>query len=555
MILPAVLPGQADSIPCDGKRVDGIDVEAVAPTVAGARRVPIVQKVAKSVHVTTRDDVIRNFLLLELGGQCTELRRAESERILRAQPFLAEATVKTVPSPDGGVIVQVRTVDEVSIVVGGAVNNSGVRALRLGNSNLGGTSTYLAGSWREGYGYRDAWGARYGIQQILGRPYTLDIEGEKMSLGDRWLVETSHPFYTDIQRIAWRMRTGSSGEYVQFPQDSGLSRTLPTERRFFDIGGVTRIGPPGRLTLLGASLTGDEDTPAIAPVFIGEQGLLPDSDLTLRSRYKAHRMARANVLWGVRDLTYKQRKGYDALTATQDIPAGFQLGTMFGRSLSVLGSRDDDLFLAADLYLGIVGRYSAFRLQLQGEGRRENDSGTWDGILTTGRAAQYVKASDRNTLIGSVEWSGGWHQRIPYNIGLNDRRTGLHAFDNSRIVGGRRLIGRAESRWVIGPVSSYGDLGFAEFVEAGQLFAGDVPFGTRSPVSSAVGISILAATPRGSARLLRMDIAMAMSGNRLGRRVEVRFSGMDQTKFFFREPENIERARERTVPSSVFRWP
>src|SRR6185295_18184465 len=100
----------------------------------------------------------------------------------------------------------------------------------------------------------------------------------------------------------------------------------------------------------------------------------------------------------------------------------------------------------------------------------------------------------------------------PFNLRLDDRRTGMLAFDNSNIVGGQRVIGRAESRWVLGPVSSYGDLGIAEFVEVGQLFAGDVPFGTRSPVSSSIGIGILAATPRGSARLWRMDIGMAMTG-------------------------------------------
>jgi hypothetical protein len=536
-------------------RVDAIDVEAIAPTIAGLHRVPVLNRAARAIHVTTRDDVIRNFLLLRVGDRCTDLRRDESERILRAQSFLADASVTTIPSPDGGVILKVRTVDEVSIVLGGAVNGGGFRALRLGNSNLLGTTSYLAGSWRDGEGYRDAFGVRYGHQQLFGRPYSLDVELERMSLGDRWLVEAAHPFYTDIQRIAWRMRAGSSGEYTEFPTDTGLSRTLPVERRYFDIGGVTRIGPPGRLTLLGASLSGDEDVPAVAPVIIGPDGLVADSSPTLRGRYTAHRMARANVLWGVRDLTFKRRTGYDALTATQDIPAGFQLGTVFGRSLSVLGSRDDDIFMAADLYLGIVGRYSAFRVQLQGEGRRENDTGAWDGILSSGRAAQYVKAGTRNTIVGSVEWSGGWHQRIPFNLGLDDQRTGVRGFDNSRIVGGQRLISRIETRWLLGPVSSYGDLGVAGFGDIGRLYAGDVPFGTDSPLSSSVGISVLASTPRGSARLWRMDIAMALSGNPSGRRLEVRFSGADNTKFFFREPDDVERTRERTVPSSIFRWP
>lgn len=553
--MAAKASAQADTVSCDGKRVDGIDVEAVAPTIAGLARVPVLNRAARAIHVTTRDEVIRNFLLLRVGDQCTNLRRDESERILRAQSFLADASVTTVPSADGGVILRVRTVDEVSIVLGGAINGGGVRALRVGNSNLQGTTTYLAASWRREQGYRDAFGARYGHQQLFGRPYSLDVEVERMSRGDRWLVEAAHPFYTDIQRIAWRVRGGSSAEYTEFPTDSALKRALPVERRFFDIGGVTRIGPPGRLTLLGASLSGDEDVPASLPVIISPHGLVDDVSPTLIGRYSPHRMARANVLWGVRDLNFKRRTGYDALNATQDIPAGFQLGTMFGRSLSVLGSRDDDIFMAADLYLGIVGRYSAFRVQLQGEGRRENDTGGWDGILTSGRAAQYVKTSQRNTLIGSLEWSGGWHQRIPFNVGLDDKRTGVRGFDNSEIVGGQRVIGRVESRWLLGPVSSYGDLGLAQFFDVGQLYAGDVPFGTNSQLGSSIGLSILAATPRGSARLWRMDVAMALSGNPEGRRFEVRFSGADNTKFFFREPDDVERTRERTVPSSIFRWP
>ena len=535
--------------------MDAIEVESVAPTIAGLSRVPVLNRAARAIHVTTRDDVTRNFLLLRVGDRCTDLRRAESERILRAQAFLADASVTSVASPEGGVILKVRTVDEVSIVLGGAVGGGGLRAIRLGNSNLQGTTTYIAGSWRDGEGYRDAFGIRYGQQQLFGRPYSLDMELERMSLGERWLVEAAHPFYTDIQRIAWRMRVGSSSELTEFPTDSALKRALPVERRYFDIGGVTRIGPPGRLTLLGGSLSGDEDVPEILPVIIGPTGLVLDSSPELRGRYRPHRMARANVLWGVRDLTFKRRTGYDALTATQDIPAGFQLGTMFGRGLSVLGSRDDDIFMAADLYLGIVGRYSAFRIQLQGEGRRENDTGGWDGILTSGRAAQYVKGSSRHTLIGSVEWSGGWHQRIPFNIGLDDKRTGVRGFDNSELVGGQRIIGRLESRWVVGPVSSYGDLGVAGFTDVGSLYAADVPFGTNSPLASSVGISVLAATPRGSARLWRMDLAVALSGNPDGRRFEVRFSGADNTKFFFREPDDVERTRERTVPSSVFRWP
>lgn len=542
---------------CDGKRVDSIFVAASAPTVTGVRRVPIISTFVKGFHVTTREVVIRRFLLLREGDTCTELRRAESERILRAQNFLAEAAIAVRPSANGGVVLDVRTTDEAAIVLGGSVVGKvpPLRALTLGNSNINGTTTYLAVSWRDGQGYRDGFGGRLQHQQLFGHPYVMDLEAERRSLGERWFGETSHPFYTDLQRLAWRIRSGSSIDYVTFPTDSGLDRAVRVDRRFFDVGGMVRIGPPGRLTLLGASLSGDEDVPAADPVIIGPTSLSADSDPTLRNRYASHRIARANMLWGVRDITFERRTGLDALTATQDVPTGFQLGTMFGRSLSVLGSRDDDIFVAGDLYVGAASSSSTFRLQIQGEGRRSNDRGAWDGILSSGRAAEYIKPIDRTTMIGSLEWSGGWKQRIPFNLSLNDPIAGVRGFANSRLVGGQRIVARLENQWVVGPVTSLGDVGLAAFADAGRLSPGDVPFGSRSPLATSVGISLLAAAPRHSARLWRMDVAVALHGNTAGRHLEVRFTGADNTKFFFREPNDVERTRELTVPSSVFKWP
>src|SRR5205807_2434092 len=89
--------------------------------------------------------------------------------------------------------------------------------------------------------------------------------------------------------------------------------------------------------------------------------------------------------------------GFDALTAQQDMAIGFQLGTIFGRSLSVLGSRDDDIFMTGDLYVGAVGRTNALRLQIQSEGRHDNDNDRWDGMLTSARAVEYLKLWPQQT--------------------------------------------------------------------------------------------------------------------------------------------------------------
>ena len=106
-------------VTCKGERISRIDVDASPPfRITGDKMWHRWGRFAAKQHVTTRDAVIRRYLALQLGSQCTELRRAESERILRAQPFLADATVLAYADGAGGVILNVTTVDEISLILG-----------------------------------------------------------------------------------------------------------------------------------------------------------------------------------------------------------------------------------------------------------------------------------------------------------------------------------------------------------------------------------------------------------------------------------------------------
>ena len=521
------------------------------------RRVPVFAKIVAAVHQTTDPDIIRNFLLLNEGDQCDELRRAESERILRAQPFIAQASVQVHADSAGEVSIDVRTADEIAFVLAGAVGSTStpIRFIRLGDANLAGQGIYLAADWRDGGVYRNGYGGRFVANQFFGRPYLITAQGFQFPLGSEWLLDATHPFYTDVQRIAWRARSGAIDDYVQFFNNDTSNHALRVQRNFFDVGGIVRVGPPGRLSLFGASISGDDERPAAAPVLITTGGFGIDSSTVLTNRYVSHRIARANVLWGVRDIGFARVRGFDALAATQDMPVGFQLGMIFGRSLSVLGSRDDDIFIAGDLYIGAVGRNNALRFQLGAEGRRDNDSSAWDGALVNARAVEYLKFGPSNTITASLEFSGGWSQRLPWKLTLNDREGGVRGFGASEIPGGQRLVGRLESRQFVGRPFNLADVGFALFADAGRLWAGDVPYGQNTPIRSAFGISLLGSAPPSSARMWRVDLAFATNPEVQGRRLELRFGSTDKTTFFLPEPLDVAATRERTVPSSVFRWP
>jgi hypothetical protein len=549
-------PVDRQAVACTGQRVNDIVVHAFAPTIAALRDVPVLAELARSVHSTTRPDLVRRYLLMARGDSCTELRRAESERILRAQPFLADASVQAFPSDSGGVDLEVRTIDETSTVIGASIASTSpfLTSTRIGSSNLGGAGMYLVGNWRHDPRFRDGYGVRFTDYQFGALPYILNVEGQQNPLGDHWQVGSAHPFLTDLQRQAWSARIGANDDYVFFAPEADRQHALSFRRQYFDVGGLVRVGPPGRLNLFGASVSGERETPSDVPTLITPAGRLDDTTTAFAGRYTSHRIARLNALWGIRDIGFVRVRGFDALTATQDIPVGVQLGTQVGRSVPALGARDNDVFMSGDLYVGMARENTALRMQLQGEGRRSNDLDEWDGVVTSGRAAHYLKVDEEQTIITSVEWSGGWRTRIPFALTLGADRGGVRGYSNDVRPGGHRGIVRVEDRFVLGQPLGLGDAGLALFADAGRLWKGDVPFGESTPVRASVGFSVLASVPPRSARLWRLDVALPVNP-RGPRRLELRIVSSDRTSFFWREPDDVSLARERTVPSSIFNWP
>ena len=553
-VRPLLAPSGRPTADCMGQRIDDIVVYSEAPSVANLQRVPVLARFARKMHATTKADLIRRFLLLDEGQACSELRRAESERILRAQPFIADADVFVIPNDHGGVDLEVRTSDELSIVIGGSVRarSPNVSFLLLGNANLAGQGVFVSGAWRDGDGLRDAFTFRGIDNQFLGQPWVLGVEAERATLGGSWRVEGTQPFLTDLQRVAWRVLGGMKKGFIELRQPNRDIPSLVSERSYFDVGGIVRVGPPGRLSLVGVSFTGDDERTGDRLLLPGD-GVLRDVGRTPRE-YGPHRIARANILLGVRDITFVRRDGLDALTATQDIPLGFQLGTQFGRSLAMLGAREKDVFMAGDLYIGAARGIATLRVQARGEGRRGSGGAQWDGVLTTGRITHYLKFSPRHLNQAIVEWSGGYRQRTPFQLVFGVPEGGVRGYEESSLAGGQRVVARLEERYVLGKVFGVADGGVALFADAGRQWAGDVPFGVTTPVKASLGFSILATVPPRSARLWRVDIAFPL-GSGANARWTIKLTNADRTQFVFREARDVAVGRELTVPSSIFAWP
>ena len=547
----------ARRIPCNGRIVSDIVIRAQGPSFGGVfARSNLLSAALSAMHVTTSPDLVRRFLLLERGKPCSSTLREDSERILRGQPFLAAASVATYDDGRGGVRVEVVTIDEISLVVSGAVSREApyVTVARIGNSNVRGMGIFVAGEWRDGGFYRDGWRAALRHYQLFGRPLQLTVLTDRRDLGSGWSAELRHPFLTDLQRIAWRAAGGASHDYFPFGNPSAGNPSVPFTRSFADAGAILRIGEPGRLSLFGASISHEESKPLGRVVIVTDTGLVPDDTPQLDARYFARTTARLNLLWGVRNIRFMRVEGFDALTGEQDVRTGFQLGTLLGRSLSVLGTTDDDILVSTDIYAGGGTPGSWTAIQIFGEGRQSYDDNRWDDILTSGRAAWYLKGHPRHTSILSGEWSAGWRLRTPFQLNLGEPRGGMRGYSAAEFPGGHRAIARLEERWVLGNVRGNADAGVALLAEAGRMWAGDVPFGQNTSLKYALGTSLLAALPPGSQRLWRVDLVMPLNRSG-GAHLELRLRNEDRTRQFWREPRDVERSRERSLPQRIFQWP
>lgn len=539
---------------CNGKIVSAIVITPRDPSFIPVPR--RLRRVARSVgllHTTSKAEVIDRFLLLDVGQRCTDRQLTESERILRLQPFLADATVRAVPDSAGGVRIEVETIDEIPTVFGLHFHGMLPSALRLGNGNVGGQGLYLAASVKRGFAYRTGVGVYGTAYQVFGRPYTMTLVAERAPLGSTLTLALGHTFLTDLQRTAWHVGYGDVNRYASFLRPDSDALSLGVRRRFWDLGRVRRLGLGRRSAFVGALLTREDVAPADHAVVVSDTGLVVDTSAALGGPVPAYRNLRLNAVIGVRALSFMPVRGFDALRAVQDVATGVQFGALVGRGIPRFGANDDDLFVSTDFYTGLGSTTSFAALRVEGEARRDRRTNRWDSIIGSGRLAWYVKPAVAHVLISSVEFGGGWRVRVPFQLTLGDRRGGVRGYSASRVAGAIRGVARLEERWSIGKLTKHGALGLAGFAGAGRVWAGDAPFGANSRTMVGVGVGLLAAFPPQSPRLWRLDLAIPVSPDPHAR-WELRLSSV-WTRVFWREPGDVARGRAGAAPSTIFSWP
>lgn len=539
---------------CEGRVVSEIVVTAREPVLPRLpSRLDWLTDAVGSVHTTTKAEVVERFLLLSPGEACTERRRAESERILRLQPFLAEATIRAVPDPVTGTTrIEVETTDEISPVVDVRFHGASPSSVRLGSTNVAGQGLTVGAGVERGFAYRTGFRVHATAYQVFGRPYTLAFDLDQAPLGRTRSLSLGYPFLTDLQRGAWFMGYDEVHGYTSFARPGLADLSLEVRRRFWGLGGVRRFGIGRESAFIGALVSHEDMAPAPYAVIVTDSGLVADTTDALGGPPPSYRNVRFNAVLGARVLSFTRARGFDALLAGQDIATGVQLGLLVGRGIPRLGSAADDVFAAADLYAGLGSPRSFASMRIGFEARRDQRPGRWDSMVGSGRVAWYTKPGEAHLVVSSFEMAGGWRSRVPFQLRLGDPEGGVRGYAGSRAGGAVRGVGRVEHRWLLGEVANRAAFAWATFADLGRVWAGDAPMGLDSGLRAGIGAGLLVALPPESNRTWRLDVAIPL-GSDPHARWEVRLTGT-RVRPFWREPADVARARADASPATIFTW-
>ena len=548
--LPVAAGAQAAAL-CDGQVVTAVEIRAEPPAVIG-RTPPGWARPALRVLLQsprTEESAVRPFLLLREGDRCTEFRRLESERLLRAQPYVAEARVTPVPDGDGVRLV-VETEDDVALIVGGGVRDGTLSRARFGNGNLFGKGMLGAATWERGGSYRDGLGAEFVHDHAFGGRQTVTLDAWRGPRDERYEAAVARPYLTDAQRIAWSVGYARDDAYVDFPSPGADAPAVGYEREVYGAGWLARLGSRGR-TLLGGLTVGHEVAePQGAPVLVTRDGLVPVDAPRLAGAYRTLEATRAGAVAGVRALAFRRLAILDDRSGAADVATGVQLlgtaGYEFGDEAiaGVAGGRTDgrEPFVGGDLYAGLATERSHTALSLLGEGRRPPEGGSWDDVAVSARLAWYRRAGRRTHAV-SAEFEGAWDARRPYRVRLGSWDQGVRGFDGSRVAGARLAVLRLEERWSLGGFGGLAGFGAAAFADLGKVWAGDVPYGTTTSVRAGAGASLLVAVPRRSQRFYRLDVAAPLTADADAGAVALRVSRAFPFGAFGRQGGDLARAR------------
>ncbi|MDE2975122.1 MAG: hypothetical protein OXU64_10480 [Gemmatimonadota bacterium] len=536
---------------CDGPAIGRVFVEnrtiySAVPDSAGsagsARRLTDwLRSMANRAHRRTGKSFIERELLFEAGDCFDPMLLEESERILRALPFIADADIYPVEVGEREVHVVVDTHDEWTLKLDGRFEFGGrlrVTQASFREENLMGTGTLLGAYLIEEDERRDL-GLEFRALQLAGTRLDSRVGGGRTRTGDFVYESVTYPFVGEVGKWAFGESYSQREDLFSYasPAGSGFTHAnLPIRTRRAVAVLARRFGAPGDLSILGAALSWEDvsfdgfpDGVTVVSGFDFSNSDSADAATVeeIRPQVNGRRAWRVNLLVGKRNVGFVTREGLDALRAEQDVRVGTQaLGTV---ATTVGGPAWEpeggfhEIRGAVSLFAGTAGDRWIVNSELSVEAARPLSRPARDGafrdVLAEVGAYFYWQPArvPRHTVVVGVSGVGGWNSSLPFQLTLGGRYA-VRGYGREDFPVARRLVAHMEDRITLGSPFGLFDLGLTLFVDAGAGWTGGVPFGTDSGLRAAAGAGLRFGFPAGAKQVIRVDLAAPLSAGGLRER-------------------------------------
>ncbi|MEW5982788.1 MAG: hypothetical protein AB1806_10515 [Acidobacteriota bacterium] len=205
-----------------------------------------IERSANSMHVQTRERVIRRHLLFREGDECDDEALAQTERNLRATGLFQKVDVHASPSVDQTVDVTIRARDAWSLRISGEFGHLGGKPAweaGLTEANLAGSGAGIGLRHRSRF-EADVTTAWFADERFLGLREWLGVRYDERSDGRSRAASLVRPFYSLDSRWGHEFSAAETRDHLRLYED-GLITHEYRRRSVETIAGVAlRVASP-----------------------------------------------------------------------------------------------------------------------------------------------------------------------------------------------------------------------------------------------------------------------------------------------------------------------
>lgn len=468
-----------------------------------------VYRAANALHFQTRESVLRKFLLFRQGDPFDSEKLAQTERNLRALPFIKLAWVTPRPSRDGVIDVDVTTQDTWTTEPNASLGSKGgVTTYGFGfvEKNVLGTGRALSFDYDKGSD-RTTRSIELHDPYLFGPYWNGDLVYAINSDGREEMLNLIRPFYSfttpwaaellgdDLRQDEKVYRGGQT--FAMFQQN---------HRHVLAQYGFALLASDARARRLSAGIESLDDSFLHLAARPGD--LLPDDRhfryVFLRYEDVVNDYLKLNYV--DRDLRY------------EDFSLGRALSAQAGISPAVLGADHATGLIRLSGSQGWrIGRDGFVLGQLSWESRL---SGGLGNEIVSGelRYVHQLRTEQLQTFVARLHYDQGWHLDRDVQF-FADGQTGLRAYHLHAFEGDKDAILNLEHRLFTGKeILQLVAPGAAVFLDTGEAKPPGQPL-RLSDLKSDIGVGLRFGFARApSTNVLRVDFAYAFNRDPLGRR-------------------------------------